>query len=321
MTATAAWPLGARGDDAPAGASELLIYDQPKTFRLQCELSISAPAGVILQNVHATCPLPVEWPEQKVRLIAETLPRGARSQVTAIPHTGAVLNFYIPLLPPGQTATATRVYEITRYRVRLKGDVSSLDVPQKLPRDAAAAVKMTVEERRSGGRFRDLAREIAANEEAWDAARQFFRWIRTNVSYEEGEFRGAAETLAKKVGDCEDMTALFVALCRAAGIPARNVWIENHAYPEFYMADEHGNGAWIPVQVSGPEWFGEMAEYRPIVQKGDELRDPIRRRTVRYIPQSARAAGGAPRLVVSRTILPLEPPPDDAPAAVPAASR
>ena len=86
------------------------------------------------------------------------------------------------------------------------------------------------------------------------------------------------------------------------------MWIEGHAYPEFYLEDGEGKGYWIPAQVAGPPWFGRMAEYRPILQKTDRLRDPIRRRFVRYVPQTARASGGAPRLSISRTMLTDEKP-------------
>ena len=55
-----------------------------------------------------------------------------------------------------------------------------------------------------------------------------------------------------------------------------------------------------------------MAEYRPILQKTDRLRDPIRGRFVRYVPQSARASGGVPQLSISRTMLA-----DEQPAAQP----
>lgn len=96
--------------------------------------------------------------------------------------------------------------------------------------------------------------------------------------------------LEQRGGDCEEMSALFVGLCRLSNIPARTVWVYTHDYPEFYLVDQQGKGHWIPAQVLGPAWFGEMAEYRPILQKGDRFFDPLRREYVRYVPQTMHGA-------------------------------
>ena len=61
----------------------------------------------------------------------------------------------------------------------------------------------------------------------------------------------AREVLRTKVGDCNEHTALFVAMARAAGIPARIavglVYIHGafyyHAWPEVYL----DGGVWLPV--------------------------------------------------------------------------
>lgn len=65
----------------------------------------------------------------------------------------------------------------------------------------------------------------------------------------------AREVLRTRVGDCNEHTALFVALARAAGIPARVavglVYLHGafyyHAWPEVYLAQTASRGQWIPV--------------------------------------------------------------------------
>jgi transglutaminase-like putative cysteine protease len=65
----------------------------------------------------------------------------------------------------------------------------------------------------------------------------------------------AREVLRTKVGDCNEHTALYVAMARALGIPARiavgMVYIHGafyyHAWPEIYLADGDGRGTWLPV--------------------------------------------------------------------------
>jgi transglutaminase-like putative cysteine protease len=64
----------------------------------------------------------------------------------------------------------------------------------------------------------------------------------------------AREVLRTKVGDCNEHTALYVAMARALGIPARiAVGLVNlhgafyyHAWPEAYI-EERGRGQWMPV--------------------------------------------------------------------------
>jgi transglutaminase-like putative cysteine protease len=65
----------------------------------------------------------------------------------------------------------------------------------------------------------------------------------------------AREVLRTKVGDCNEHTALYVAMARAAGIPARIaiglVYIHGafyyHAWPEVYLDAGSGRGMWLPV--------------------------------------------------------------------------
>ena len=65
----------------------------------------------------------------------------------------------------------------------------------------------------------------------------------------------AREVLRTKVGDCNEHTALFVAMARSIGIPARIavglVFMHGafyyHAWPEVYLAEASGLGMWLPV--------------------------------------------------------------------------
>jgi transglutaminase-like putative cysteine protease len=68
----------------------------------------------------------------------------------------------------------------------------------------------------------------------------------------------ALEVLRTKVGDCNEHTALYVAMARAAGIPARIavglVYVRGaqgafyyHAWPEVYVDEGAGRGLWLPV--------------------------------------------------------------------------
>ena len=65
----------------------------------------------------------------------------------------------------------------------------------------------------------------------------------------------AREVLRTKVGDCNEHTALFVAMARSIGLPARIavglVFMHGafyyHAWPEVYLTERPGLGLWLPV--------------------------------------------------------------------------
>jgi transglutaminase-like putative cysteine protease len=79
----------------------------------------------------------------------------------------------------------------------------------------------------------------------------------------------AAEALAQGAGVCQDMTHVFLAACRAAGLPARYISgylldepthaASSHAWAEAWIADANrGAGAWLGFDVTqnrlaGPE--------------------------------------------------------------------
>ena len=68
----------------------------------------------------------------------------------------------------------------------------------------------------------------------------------------------AREVLRTKVGDCNEHTALYVAMARALGIPARIavglVYVRGafyyHAWPEVYHRDGRGSGLGQPRAVA-----------------------------------------------------------------------
>ena len=103
------------------------------------------------------------------------------------------------------------------------------------------------------------------------------------------QLRGALTALRVGHGDCEEMTSLFIALCRGNGIPARSVWIPGHCYPEFYLQDPEGRGCWFPCQAAGAEAFGTMTEQRPILQRGDSFRVAGESGPKRYVAETLRA--------------------------------
>ena len=65
----------------------------------------------------------------------------------------------------------------------------------------------------------------------------------------------ALEVLKTRIGDCNEHTALYVAMARALGLPARIavglVYLRGafyyHAWPEVWVEEPRGRGLWLPV--------------------------------------------------------------------------
>jgi transglutaminase-like putative cysteine protease len=82
----------------------------------------------------------------------------------------------------------------------------------------------------------------------------------------------AREVLRTRVGDCNEHTALYVAMARALGIPARIAvglaYVRGiqgafyyHAWPEVYL-EEHGRGLWLPVDPTFNQFPADATHVR-----------------------------------------------------------
>jgi transglutaminase-like putative cysteine protease len=79
----------------------------------------------------------------------------------------------------------------------------------------------------------------------------------------------AREVLRTKVGDCNEHTALYAAMARSLGIPARiavglvhlHGAFYYHAWPEIYV-EERGRGAWMPVDPTLNQFPADVTHLR-----------------------------------------------------------
>ncbi len=233
-------------------------------------------AGVIVRATGGSCtgirayiPIPTDWPEQDVPRSRKTFPR---VKVSYRMVEGGVRQMVveIPFLAAGEEAS------FDHHGNRAPSDSTSARYFGLRPsRTAKAATRRaSLPSRQSwnrGDQFEDSvalkATFVGRVGTAWEKVERIYDWVRDNIKYQEGPFKGALAALSDGTGDCEEMTSLFIALCRAGGIPARTVWIPGHAYAEFYLMDKEGKGYWFPCQLAGSRAFGEMNELAPFCKK------------------------------------------------------
>jgi hypothetical protein len=291
-----------QGDESAA------LLGESKSLRWQGGVTVKAKGG-FCRGIVATIPVPVDWPEQTVVISDEELTPQVRvnqgKNVKAVP----MMVVTIKSLPMGEEAKALLTYEVTRYAQKPPTDPESYKIPEEkdVPRDLKIylAPSMPHIDCRDD-RIRLLGDTLGVNEPyAWKRVEAIFDYVRGKIELTPGTMKGGIEALEDKKGNHEDMCFAFIAICRAAGVPARTVWVLNHCYPEFYLVDSEGKGRWFPCQVAGPREFGGISETRPIFQKGDLFKDPRNnRKTYPLLPETLDGTGGRPQVRFIREILP-----------------
>jgi transglutaminase-like putative cysteine protease len=111
-----------------------------------------------------------------------------------------------------------------------------------------------------------IAQSVLANSStnSFLLAKALFAWLKENTQYQihsDQGVRPVAVTLADRTGDCDDLSFLYISLCRSVGIPARfirgyligespTVQAVPHAWVEVFIGPGLGIGGWIPVECS-----------------------------------------------------------------------
>jgi hypothetical protein len=242
---------------------------------------ISATRGAA-RNISALVATPLNCPEQQVKIISEDFSSEIGS-VEYRPVTGGEVNqmvISIPRLSSGASATATVDFEITTRPILPPEKTDDLVIPKRPPRQVRQFLGGSPYIETKHQKIRALAKEIWAevDESAtdWERVEAIYDCVLEKVKYVEGIDKGAIDALRDEQADCQGRSMLFIALCRANKVPARMVWVEGHAYPEFYLEDAEGQGYWFPCESAGTRAFGEMPLARTILQKGDNFRVPER---------------------------------------------
>lgn len=264
---------------------------EAKTHHYQVGLVVKAVGGDC-KGIVGTMAVPTDWPEQQVRIDEEDLTNQVRRvRYETIDDAVKQMVVEIPLLRSGEQAHALVTFEVTTQSIEGPKDTAELRVPGRVEAKLRLYLQPSPYIESDDRTIRELAEGVVAEERPdWQRVEAIYDVVREKVAYEKGPLKGARQALDDGRGDCEELSSLFIAMCRAAGVPARTVWIDGHCYPEFYLVDGAGGGRWFPCQAAGTRAFGEMPASQPILQKGDNFSVPKRFRAppkfearVRYV--------------------------------------
>jgi transglutaminase-like putative cysteine protease len=242
------------------------------------KLGVVVKASGPLFRAVATVPVPADWPEQQVRIVAEDVSPPVRNLTYRNITGGGGLRqmvVEIPQLAPGQEARALVTFEVTRRTLEAPVNTSIYSIPKKLPRQLRIDIGPSPYIESRHPKIIAAAKEAGATGGTdWEKVEALYDWTRGHVAYKNGELKGAARALLDGEGYTDELTSVFIALCRVHKIPARTVFVPGHCYAEFYLEDDDGQGHWFPCQPAGGRSFGAIDEVRPILQKGDNFKNP-----------------------------------------------
>ncbi|MFP6693455.1 MAG: transglutaminase domain-containing protein [Pirellulales bacterium] len=242
--------------------------------RLTIGIWITGQQGTV-NGLTSAIAIPAVWPEQEFKVLAtdktpqvrkityRNHPGGSRQMVIQVPH-----------LSGGETAKATITFLLRRRPIMPPTDTSIYRLPKSPPREVRTFLLGTPGIDVRNTRIRKIAEQLAEGDPGgWELAQKTFKWVTENLEYTAGDLKGAVWAAQHGKGDCEEYTSLFIALCRANGIPARAVWVPGHCYAEFYLEDDLGQGHWFPCDGVA-KLFGQVPATQPILQKGDSFHVP-----------------------------------------------
>jgi hypothetical protein len=262
----------------------------PHKQQWEIGMTISSPG--VLTGVSGTITLPLDWPEQKVTIIKQDVPAGIKVRSRIIDSDVKQILITIARVNPTQELRISFTVEVERWSITAPQRTHELTIPAVVAPELRKYMGTSPSIETTNPLIVKTSTGIGNTaDNDWQHVEMIYDWVRTNIRYEfDKELQGALTALRSGKGDCEELTSLFIAICRNHGIPARSVWIPGHCYPEFYLVDRGGNGYWFPAQVAGTRSFGSMPEQRPVLQKGDNFRIPGNPRPQRYVAETFKAA-------------------------------
>ena len=287
-------PLSTPGTSEQEPTSSGISFGMTIPSDWEFGLQVDSPAAA--KGIKASFPVPRVWPEQEVELLEEFKTDNVIEfdRMKAKKWTEQ-FGFKVKQMEPGSSEKAYVRFRVKKKMIRAPKDTTVFVKAKKVPSKLKEFLKPSPLIESRDKRIRAIAKDLEDSSlNAWDQVEKNYTWVRENITYKFDEVnRSCLEALDNKHGDCGELSSLFIAICRAQGVPARSVWIPGHVYPEFYLHDQDGNGHWFPFQAAGTYAFGSMSEIRPILQKGDRFKMPSQKEEVRYVRPTVEGFGAA----------------------------
>jgi transglutaminase-like putative cysteine protease len=254
------------------------VYSNPVTYRVLRTITVkNDSAGIDVLRIWL--PAATEWESQRNVVFGQTQPVTGSFWIDTQNNTRGMY-IEVPGSPAaGSTLVITDEFNFTSYEIHYH-----IDPAQIGPYDTAdpQCILYTQPEKyfiQSGdpGIAATAAKLKSNSTNPYEIAKSYNDWVKEHMTYQLVKgLKGAKFAYDNGYGECGDYSCLFVALCRASGIPARPVvgrWARSvkndwHVWAEFFLP---GYG-WVPADPtvedsSGGNYFGHLDNQRLIFNK------------------------------------------------------
>lgn len=281
-------------------------YLEPREFDL--EVGVQMQGEGTASSIKATTVVPISQPGQVVKP-GEIQTQGCKAAYRQLGREAAQLFIAADGVVRGQVIAAMAKMRIQIFKEHRGFEKSMFPAEQSFSRAMRTSFMVDspgIQTRLS--QVKKMAEEVGGQyDHPWDKATAFYEWVWKEITARRGPYTSVVAALRDRVGDCEEKAAVFCAFCRASGIPARLVWVPNHNWAEFYLTDVEGTGHWIPVHTSCYSWFGWTGAHEIILQKGDRIPVPEKRKDERLLADWMQWQGKRPEVQFFARLNPVPP--------------
>jgi len=262
---------------AAPGASTRHITGEPDLAypiarRLQYALTVQNPSNRLVETATLHAYAPVRQTATQKCLALET---SHTSELTVDELGNQVLHFAFDPLPPFSTRIVT-----------IRATLALSEAPntqEEASPDRFLSPEPLIEA--DHPEIRRLAQTLAGPTPA-ETVRNVFDWVASNIRYAGylKDDRGALYALRTRQGDCTEYMSLFVALCRASGIPARGMAGYVTAESSILRPNEYHNwaevwadGTWKLADPQRKVFAADQATYVAVALLSEHNESPVPR--------------------------------------------
>ena len=259
-------------------------YLNPRRYSVEYVVTVNN-TGYNLNKLSLYHARPVEWDAQEDLTIEEVSPEPAAESTDEV-HGNSMYYWELQGEPKSGEAQSFSIrFSFTAYETKTNFDP---DEVEPYDENDPLYILYTKPERfleANDPTIMRLAEDLAGEEtNPYLIAQKYYDYIIDNIkdNLTGKGLIGARKLEAIKKGECGDYAALFVALCRAKGIPARPIvgyWAKSgldqtHCWAEFYLKPF----GWVPVdptigQIKARKYyFGNMDNQRVILNKNYNIK-------------------------------------------------
>ncbi|HUU44188.1 MAG TPA: transglutaminase domain-containing protein [Acidobacteriota bacterium] len=185
-----------------------------------------------------------------------------------------VAHFHFEKIPPSQFATVRMQTSVRLHEIQYSVDPRTIGTVDQCPKEIRdmyladdTKFGLTNEQIMKG-----VKEAVGDETNAYWIARKIFNYVIDHIEYElAGGWNIAPTVLARGTGSCSEYSFVYIAMCRAAGLPARyvgSIVVRGddasyddvfHRWVEVYLP----NFGWLPVDPSGGDspWPSGRANY------------------------------------------------------------